>query len=103
MLELRPVSDAFTLKIKSTVIVIISHIQGHKKGKDDERSRVRKMSTSRERRKPGAARRGSKGSSGMKGMGKSGPHGSRIWPKERARVWSLLMEIRGPSSPSWGH
>lgn len=40
--------------LKSALIVIISHVQGHEKGKDVERSRVRKRPTSREQRKPDA-------------------------------------------------
>lgn len=87
------------LKKESTVIVIISHIGSHKRGKDDERTRARKRSASREQRKPDAARRGSEGSSGMKGMGKLGPRGSRLWLKERAGVWSELMGIRTPAPP----
>ena len=81
----------------------IPHIEGHKRGKDDERTRARKKSASREQRKPDAARRGSEESSGMKGMGKSGPRGSRLWPKERPGVWIALMGIRDSLSPSRGH
>ena len=83
----------------STVIGIISHTEGHKRGKDDERTRVRKRSASREQKKPDAPRGGSEGSSGMKGMGKLGPRGSRLWPKERAGFWSALMGIIDSPNP----
>ena len=66
------IADCLVLSMFST------HIEGHKRGKDDERTRARKKSSSREQRKPDAARRGSEGSSGMKGMGKLGPRGSRL-------------------------
>ena len=86
----------------STVIGIISHTEAHKRGKDDERTRVRKRSASREQKKPDAASGGSEGSSGMKGMGKLGPRGSRLWPKERAEVWSTLMGIIDSPKPPPG-
>lgn len=68
-----------------------------RKGKDDAITRVRKSSTAREQGEPEAGREGSRG---MKRVEKLGPRGSRIQPKERAVVRSML--IKGPGLPSPG-
>lgn len=84
-------------KKKCTIIIISPHPQAHKRRKDDEITRVRKRSAAREQGKLEAARRGNKGSSGKKRVEKLGPRGSRIRPKERAVVWSMLKAQSYPA------